>query len=432
MTIDVRLQDWRSATPDDAAWPVLRGASLDGPAARVLAARLTKAGLLQILELRDGLHIRAFAHVGRIQLGTLVVTGMPKVGTRELLTLVRYAFGLSNVGIDDETDFATTGRLFQDLLVAHFVREATTVTARGLARRYVARNELLPSPRGQIQLGALVGRMPLVKAALPCRHHIRSADHLLNRVLLAGLGLAADLAQDGGLRRSALRLAARLESEVAPLQLEEQVFERARRAVDRLTTAYEPSLRLIELLYHAKSVALDDETTVELRGFLFDMNRFFQALVGRFLTDHLVGFDVRQEHALRGMMRYAPDANPRKKRAPTPRPDFCVRADARVAALLDAKYRDLWQTELPRDMLYQLAMYALSQPRGATATMLYPTILSSAREARIEIRDPVSDSALGFVAMRPIVLGELVAAIENDTASGALAMRYAFGEQYPN
>jgi 5-methylcytosine-specific restriction enzyme subunit McrC len=367
-----------------------------------------------------------------VQIGTLVVTVMPKVGTRELLTLVRYAFGLSNVDIYDETDFATTGRLFQDLLVAQLIREATTLTGRGLARRYVARNELLASPRGQIQIGALAGRVPLVDARLPCRHHIRSADHLLNRVLLAGLRLAAELVHDAGLRRSALRLAARLESEIAPLRLDEHVFDRARRAVDRLTSAYAPSLRLIELLYRAKSVALDDETTVELRGFLFDMNRFFQALIGRFLTDHLAGFAVKQEHALRGMMRYAPGANPRKKRAPTPRPDFCVRGGAGVVALLDAKYRDLWQTELPRDMLYQLSMYALSQPRGATATMLYPTVASSAREARIEIRDPVSESALGFVAMRPVVLGELLAAIESETGLGDLARRYAFGEPQLN
>jgi hypothetical protein len=34
------------------------------------------------------------------------------------------------------------------------------------------------------------------------------------------------------------------------------------------------------------------------------MNRFFQALVGRFLTDHLLGLTVHSEHGLKGMVAY--------------------------------------------------------------------------------------------------------------------------------
>ncbi len=61
-----------------------------------------------------------------------------------------------------------------------------------------------------------------------------------------------------------------------------------------------------------------------------------------------------------------------------------------------------------------------------------PAVASSAREARIELRDPVSDGALGFVAMRPVVLGDLLAAIAIESAAEArsLAARYAFGEKY--
>lgn len=172
------------------------------------------------------------------------------------------------------------------------------------------------------------------------------------------------------------------------------------------------------------------EATTELPGFLFGMNRFFQALMGRFLRENLHNFDVKAEHGLSEMMRYMPGLNPRGRRSPRPRPDFLVLGGGKVAALLDAKYRDLWERDLPRDMLYQLAIYALSQPKAATAAILFPTITADATAAVIEIRDPLRAGALGYVALRPVVLGELLEAVRVDGDPDRrvrLAKRLAFG-----
>jgi 5-methylcytosine-specific restriction enzyme subunit McrC len=204
----------------------------------------------------------------------------------------------------------------------------------------------------------------------------------------------------------------------------------ARRHLDRLSTAYAPALRLAELLYACSAVSLDGAATTDLPGFLFDINRFFQALMERFLKESLPNFDVKAEHGLAEMMRYVPGLNPRGRKSPTPRPDFLISGGGKVSALLDAKYRDLWERDLPRDMLYQLAIYALSQPKAATAAILFPTIIADATPALIEIRDPVRAGALGYVGVRPVVLGELIEAVRIDNGPDhrfRLAKRLAFG-----
>ena len=101
-----------------------------------------------------------------------------------------------------------------------------------------------------------------------------------------------------------------------------------------------------------------------------------------------------------------------------------VRRHGQIVALLDAKYRDLWERELPRDMLYQLSVYALSQPAGSTAAIVYPTLDEQAREAVIEIADPMRGEAKGFVALRPVVLTELGRIVaEGDERSGRALAR---------
>lgn len=428
----MRMREWEVRTPTRRADDLLRGRVLDDDGRRAASA-LSESSMLEVRELREGLEIRSNSHVGRVRLGDLTVTVAPKLDPESLLALFPYAYGLRNVERATRAAFAMDGLLLHELMIEMLHDEVEALTRRGLPRRYIARREELASPRGRIDVAALSSRQP-ARATLPCEHHERSEDWAVHRVLLAGLRLAAtDDTLGGALRVRLRRLAAELDDRVSTIELHGRVIAETIRGLDRVTRVCEPALRIVEALYEARTLSLEDSPAMgSFSGFLFDMNRFFQALLSRFLRENLTSHEVLDEHSLRGVMRYAPEANPRGRSAPTPRPDFAVREGKHVVALLDAKYRDLWDHALPREMLYQLSVYAMSHPAGA-ATILYPTTHAVARDARIEIRDPIDGHRRAEVVLRPVPLREMRELITVEASSQVqqrrrhLARRLVFG-----
>jgi 5-methylcytosine-specific restriction enzyme subunit McrC len=431
-TVHVRLREWKSWAPQRGweGWDVFLG---DGSPAQETARQLTHEGRLSVVETRHGLEVAATSFVGRIRLGDATISVRPKLHGLPLWNLMRYAFDLRALHSYDDAAYEAEPEAFQDVVIARLVDEATQLIARGLHRTYRARHEALSSPRGRIDFVALA-RQTTQTATLPCRFHERTEDCLVNQVLRAGLALGARLATDAELSVSCRRLEAQLGETVGPVDPDRATFTRLAAEQSRLTRAYVPALELVHLLADSSGVGLDGgEEATALPGFLFDMNHFFQRLLSRFLHDALPGYAVTDEERLYGMMRYAPAHNPRNKRSPEPRPDFVVRRGGRVVAMLDAKYRDLWEHDLPREMLYQLAIYALSREvpgaaaSTATSVILYPTLAAAAREARIEIRDPVRGRERAIVVLRPVDMNELsrLVALPPTAASADAQRRFA-------
>lgn len=430
--LELDLLEWQDLTPEST--PALRGSSLGSRHARETAEQLASAGYLEVLELRDGLRVSSFHHVGRVRLGDVVVTIRPKLQSDTLLFLLRYAFGLRHLTLLSGTEQSARPHGFQDLLIQQLLAEVSELLARGLHRRYREVHEPLTVPRGRIDLQRIARNGGIFEAAIPSIHFPRLEDQILNQVLLGGLGLAAQLTNDLTLRMPLRRVAALFEETVSRIRLTREALRHANREMNRLTVSYQPALTLVTLLLESAGILLDDDpTTPAIPGFLFDMNRFFEALVSRFLRENLPGFQFKDQYQLRGMMSYAAEHNPQHRKAPTPRPDFVVSQNGRLVAMLDAKYRDIWnKKELPRNMLYQLAIYALSQGAGGQATILYPTEDATARDEVIDIHEPATRHHRAQVIVRPVLIPALVEVIQAKGMAGtrqrnAFASRLAFG-----
>lgn len=432
--VSITLSEWETVsaeTCDD-----LTGYFLDASASsRRVTEALNSSRMLRLTELKTGLEVSSASHVGRVRVGNLSITVLPKLKAASLLRLLRYAFGFRRLELISDSTHLVDQCSFEDLLISQLNAEAQELISRGLQRAYVRRDERLASPRGRISFDRLALDGRTATATLPCQHSPRLEDTFLNRVLLAGLRLAGTVASLLELRRESRRLASLMEEQVSRINLDANTLDQAARRLTRLSTAYVPALSITRLLVESQGIVLEGRTlTTTLPGFLFDMNRFFQALLSRFLKENLVDCSVRDEHGLKGMMRYDPKHNPQHRQSPTPRPDYAIMRQGQLVALLDAKYRDLWSKTLPREMLYQLVVYAISHRHQLQSSILYPTTNVSAKEARIDVTDPVYGKHLGQVCLRPVNLIEIEELVSSNTAAvrrkrEALAKRLAFGAE---
>jgi 5-methylcytosine-specific restriction enzyme subunit McrC len=411
----IELTEWDQVGPAQDAR--LRDCSLVGdPASCQLAEALR--GRVDIREVYGGLEITSTSFVGRVDVGPLRISIGPKLPSMPLARLLRYAYGLRDVSALEETSAPATKHGLQDLLVALLAAEVEELLHRGLARRYVPLSEKLESPRGRILIDRVIRAGGVREARLPCRHFERRADWHLNRVLRAGLEVGARLTEDRHLRRHVHQLSSMFGDVENLAILSSDDIDRAECDLSRLTAACGPALTIIRLLNDTLGIAFDSrQPTHRMPGFLFDMNIFFQRLLSRFLRDNLDGARIEDELPIRGLFAYAADANPKLRRAPAPRPDYALFIDKDLCGFLDAKYRDVWQRNLPAEWLYQLSIYALASP-SEVSVLLYASMSADAADERVEVCQPVmwSNKRPASVILRPVPLSHLAELLDPNRA----------------
>jgi 5-methylcytosine-specific restriction enzyme subunit McrC len=308
--------------------------------------------------------------------------------------------------------------------------EVEELLDRGLARHYIALESRLESPRGKILVQELLSRGGISDAKLPCRYFERQANWHLNQVLRAGVVAAAEMTDDRELRQRLYRSVDMFRDVASKAPLETRDIDRAERGLTRLTSASSSALAIIRILHDMRGVAFGPiNEHSRTPGFLFDMNVFFQRLLSRFLHENLTARRIEDEISIRGAFAYAVDANPKRRAAPKPRPDFGLFQERNLIGFLDAKYRDSWERGLPSEWLYQGSIYALASPTRVSV-LLYATMSEEARDEKIDIQQPIawSNSIPGSVILRPILMPQLADLLDPNYAKGRIVQRQQWAE----
>ena len=218
-TVTVEVKEWEYNR-------FLAGKELSHDKARETVALLSKKGIINIIELKNGLCINAYSYVGRIKLEDLQINVMPKINGMPLYTLLKYAYGLRDLNLFDESLHNIDKFPFFGILIHQLYVEIEELFIRSLNKSYIRKTNELGSPRGRIDMKKLSEYGGVQKASLTCVYYERSEDSLLNQVLLAGLKLGLQLAEDNKLKMKLHRLCSQMSEGISPAILNRQTLKK--------------------------------------------------------------------------------------------------------------------------------------------------------------------------------------------------------------
>jgi 5-methylcytosine-specific restriction enzyme subunit McrC len=295
-------------------------------------------------------------------------------------------------------------------------REVEKLLSMGLRYGYREVEEDLPYVRGRIDFGAL--RWGESNPGLvPCRFEDFVLDTVENRILRGILELlSGSLLSDGCRRRLRSVLAAF--GRVKLVRPSTLMFHRV--ALTRMTSYYEPALRLCRLVLESAGIELD-EGDVATPGFFFSMADVFEKSIERALREEFGAQNVHHQPEYNDRIRVV-DGEPAIP--VTFRPDNVVGPRDAPWLVIDAKYKnpvvEHYGDRFHSSDLYQAFTYAAAL--DATTVLVYPradqdvdvTFGTSGHEARImtvdlrglRITGSFSGLARGLIAPPPFLASQ--------------------------
>jgi len=253
---------------------------------------------------------------------------------RRLIHMLMVALGLE---IDDGalTKLGWQQNDLLEILIRLFSRKLADTLRRGMPRRYIAREEDLPTLRGSLQptrqFTVLAGRAE----KLACRFDSLSPDISLNQIMKAAVSTLMRVSRSAENQRL-LRELSFAYSDISEIPVSALQWNEIH--LDRSNASWRDLISLAKLLlagrYQTTSVS-------EGKGFslLFEMNTLFEEYVARMMTRALSGTDF-VVHAQSGRLFCLEEVGTSAKAFMT-KPDIIIKRSGAVELVIDTKWKRL-------------------------------------------------------------------------------------------
>jgi 5-methylcytosine-specific restriction enzyme subunit McrC len=353
---------------------------LAGMAARSVFAGRGGSGVLE-----HGRHaLRARGVVGILTAGDASLEILPKIevspgGTtdhqnaairKRLVHMLAVALDLK-IDLGVITDLAWQRETLLEILIRIFCDKLTTALRKGMPRRYVEREEDLPTLRGQLDITRQFTRLAINPSRLACRFDLLSEDIALNRIMKAAvvrlLRVSRSSANQQRLRELAFVYADIADVPVSALRWDEVVIDRTNRSWQEL---FAMARLFLQDRYQTTTGGAGQGTAM-----LFEMNALFEEYVGRLIARALAGTGLTV--SLQGGRLFCLSAQDSERGLFQTKPDILIRRGGAITHVIDTKWKriasriDDPKQGVSQADVYQMMAYAqlYHAPR---LTLLYP------------------------------------------------------------
>lgn len=350
-----------------------------------LAARSAFAGRGGSGVLEHGRNaLRARGVVGILAVGDASLEILPKIDVapgetpdhenaairKRLVHMLAVALDLK-IDLGVITDLAWQRETLLEILIRIFCDKLTETLRKGMPRRYVGREEDLPTLRGQLDVNRQFTRHAVNPSRLACRFDLLSEDTPLNRIMKAAVvhlfRLSRRSANQNRLRELAFVYADIADVPIPALRWDEVV-------IDRTNRSWRELFAMARLFLHDRYQTTTGGTG-EGTAMLFEMNALFEEYVGRLIARALAetGLTV----SLQGGRLFCLSAQDSERGLFQTKPDILIRRGGTVTHVIDTKWKrissriDDPKQGVSQADVYQMMAYAqlYLAPR---LTLLYP------------------------------------------------------------
>ncbi|GMG81460.1 IQ calmodulin-binding- domain protein [Paralimibaculum aggregatum] len=359
---------------------------LAGLAARsAFAGRAGRSGSGGSGVLEHGRHaLRARGVVGILAAGDASLEILPKIDVapgatpdhqnaairKRLVHMLAVALDLK-IDLGVVTDLAWQRETLLEILIRIFCEKLTETLRKGMPRRYVGREEDLPTLRGQLDVNRQFTRHPVNPSRLACRFDLLSEDTPLNRILKAAVLHLFRLSRRGA-NQKRLRELAFVYADIADVPVPALRWDEV--VIDRTNRSWRELFAMARLFLHDRYQTTTGGTG-EGTAMLFEMNALFEEYVGRLIARAVAGTGYAV--SLQGGRLFCLRAQDSERGLFQTRPDILIRRGGAVVHVIDTKWKrisariDDPKQGVSQADVYQMMAYAQLY-RAPRLTLLYP------------------------------------------------------------